>query len=117
MPVLHQELGLESLFLHLLFPVRWTQNPTRPSSNSYGLAVEACSEFRRQCSPLCALTRLQIPEPKSTGGFLMRTWLAGVAFQGRRLVTASVKKISAVAALLAVSAVSAMAQPAGEAGG
>jgi K(+)-stimulated pyrophosphate-energized sodium pump len=51
----------------------------------------------------------------------MRTWLAGVAFQGRRLATASMnaslKKIAAVAALLAVSAVAAMAQPAGEAAG
>ncbi|MGA8764557.1 MAG: sodium-translocating pyrophosphatase, partial [Candidatus Sulfotelmatobacter sp.] len=47
----------------------------------------------------------------------MRTWLAGVAFQGRRFVIASVKRISAVAALLAAGAVAAVAQPAGEAGG
>ncbi len=43
----------------------------------------------------------------------MRTWLAGVAFQGRRIVTT----IFAVAALLPVGAASALAQPAGEAAG
>ncbi len=47
----------------------------------------------------------------------MRTRLAGVAFQGRSLAIAFLKKISAVGALLAVSAVTAMAQPASEAAG
>jgi K(+)-stimulated pyrophosphate-energized sodium pump len=47
----------------------------------------------------------------------MRTRLAGVAFQGRRLATASLRKISAVAALLTVGAASAWAQPAGETAG
>jgi K(+)-stimulated pyrophosphate-energized sodium pump len=47
----------------------------------------------------------------------MRTWLAGVAFQGRRLATASFKKIAAVAALLTVGARAALAQPTPEAAG
>jgi K(+)-stimulated pyrophosphate-energized sodium pump len=41
----------------------------------------------------------------------MRTWLATVAFQGRRLATGSLKKILAVATLITTAAVSAMAQP------
>jgi len=47
----------------------------------------------------------------------MRTGLAGVAFQGRRLATAFLKKIPAIATLLALSAVAAMAQPSEAAGG
>ena len=47
----------------------------------------------------------------------MRTWLASVAFQGRRLATASLKTISAVAVLLTVSAATVWAQPASEAAG
>jgi K(+)-stimulated pyrophosphate-energized sodium pump len=41
----------------------------------------------------------------------MRTWLATVAFQGRRLATGSLKKILAVATLITTGAVAAMAQP------
>ncbi|HLW86562.1 MAG TPA: sodium-translocating pyrophosphatase [Candidatus Sulfotelmatobacter sp.] len=47
----------------------------------------------------------------------MRTWLATFAFQGRGLVTALIKKVSAVAAVFCVSAATALAQPAGEAAG
>jgi K(+)-stimulated pyrophosphate-energized sodium pump len=47
----------------------------------------------------------------------MRTRLAGVAFHGRRLASASFKIISALATLLTFGAASAFAQPAGEAGG
>src|SRR5437660_12911740 len=47
----------------------------------------------------------------------MRTWLATVAFQGRRIATAIVKPISTTAALLTVGAAAAWAQPASEAAG
>src|SRR5207253_435100 len=47
----------------------------------------------------------------------MRTWLATVAFQGRRILTASVKQVSAAAALLTVGSLAAWAQPASEAAG
>jgi K(+)-stimulated pyrophosphate-energized sodium pump len=45
------------------------------------------------------------------------TWLATVAFQGRRIVTASVTQITTVVALLTVGAAAAWAQPASEAAG
>ena len=41
----------------------------------------------------------------------MRTLLATVAFQGRRLATGSLKKVLAVATLITTGAVAAMAQP------
>ncbi|MBZ5680334.1 MAG: sodium-translocating pyrophosphatase [Acidobacteriia bacterium] len=47
----------------------------------------------------------------------MRTWLATVAFQGCRLVSGSLKKISALATLLTLGAATALAQPASEAAG
>ncbi|HXM66652.1 MAG TPA: sodium/proton-translocating pyrophosphatase, partial [Candidatus Acidoferrum sp.] len=47
----------------------------------------------------------------------MRTWLATAAFQGRRFISASLKKTFALAALLAVGAATAVAQPAPEAAG
>jgi K(+)-stimulated pyrophosphate-energized sodium pump len=47
----------------------------------------------------------------------MRTWLATVAFQGRRIAMAIVKPISAAAALLTLGAAAAWAQPASEAAG
>jgi K(+)-stimulated pyrophosphate-energized sodium pump len=47
----------------------------------------------------------------------MRTWLAGVAFQGRLTATGFLKKISALTALLTMGAASALAQPASEAAG
>src|ERR1700692_3604619 len=47
----------------------------------------------------------------------MRTWLATAAFQGRRFISASLKKTFALAALLAVGAATAVAHPAPEAAG
>jgi K(+)-stimulated pyrophosphate-energized sodium pump len=47
----------------------------------------------------------------------MHTWLASVAFRGRRVAAASLRKISTIAVLLTACATTAMAQPAGESAG
>ncbi|HET9406783.1 MAG TPA: sodium-translocating pyrophosphatase [Candidatus Sulfotelmatobacter sp.] len=47
----------------------------------------------------------------------MRTWLATLAFQGRRLAAGSLSKLSSMAALVAISATAAFAQPSEKVGG
>src|ERR1051325_10316793 len=103
------------------------QDPTRPSFiTPFGLAVEACSELRKQSRVFLRaqgagreigsgwqyLNTFFIPETVQFGGFIMRTWLASAALLSRRMA----KRISAVAALLTAGTVPALAQPEGGGG-